>query len=137
MKMKKAGVIFMACLLLSGCQNEHDSFPEEDTVKIANSGDRENFDRLDRFLQSFKQQNPDHIKVIFYTTEGDPIYQDLEFDGQAIKSVYDSSEDQYGSGEVIETICADFKALETGDKPDYILTGCENKDYETEFIRVQ
>lgn len=75
--------------------------------------------------------------MIFYTTEGDPIYQDLEFDGQAIKSVYDSREDQYGSGEVIETICTEFETVETEDKPDYILTGCENKDYETEFIRVQ
>ncbi|WP_224077492.1 DUF4362 domain-containing protein [Planococcus chinensis] len=135
--MKKAGLILMACLLLFGCQNEHDSFPEEDTVKIKNSGDRENFDRLDRFLQNFQQREPDHIKVIFYTTEGDPIYQDLEFDGKAIKSIYDSREDQYGSGEVIETICTEFEAVETGGNPDYILTGCENKDYETEFIRVQ
>lgn len=133
MKMKKAGVIFLACLLLVGCQNKHDSFPQEDTVKILNGAERENLQRLGRFLQNFQQLKPDRVKVIFYTTEGDPIYQDLKFDGKAIKSIYDTTEDQYGSGEVIETMCTEFKSKETVGKLSYFLAGCEKQEYDTVF----
>ncbi|MFC3212389.1 DUF4362 domain-containing protein [Planomicrobium okeanokoites] len=73
------------------------------------------------------EQEPDHIQLIQFTSEGHPISRDVQFDGSEFKSIVNSSRDSYGSGGVSEVACSGISKSETDERIDYQLEGCENK----------
>ena len=146
---RKAGLAFLSCFLLFGCQAENEtqeveelnqietpeiaaegspSFAEADTIENRNLGQSENLERFQKFLTHVNQKEADLIRIVSYTTEGDAIYQDLHFDGKAIISTIDSTRDQYGPGAVTETSCMALRTEESAESVDYYLEGCENQE---------
>jgi len=57
----------------------------------------ENSDRFESFLNKSKQGKSDQIRITAYTTEGDPIVYDVEYDGKTYQYSSDASRDQFGS----------------------------------------
>ena len=114
--MTKKIIVFIGVLwfILSGCQsNETNQGDEtvgntgkENTLKYNQSpedivdshGEISNLDKFLSFLENVKQGNKDKIRVVRYTTEGDPMLHDLEYDGDVIKSTTDTRRDKFGSG---------------------------------------
>ncbi|MED3574191.1 hypothetical protein P4452_18215 [Cytobacillus praedii] len=47
------------------------------------------------------------------------------YDGEVIKSTTDTQSDKFGSGRIIKTTCTSIKVVETAEKNDYSLDGCE------------
>ncbi|WP_164462104.1 DUF4362 domain-containing protein [Bacillus sp. FJAT-42376] len=111
--MKKRMVCFMVGIgmTMSGCSgiNPFNGYTPSSEDIINTHGEIKNFERFAEFTEHAEKGIKDQIRIVSYTTEGDPILQDLEFDGKLIKLRHDSSRDQYGSEEVTYASC---KAIE-------------------------
>lgn len=138
--MKKAFslcILFIA-LIFAGCQQEKSSgntigeqnnVPDytpssEDIVDM--HGEIENKERFEKFLNNVEAEQKDSIRVVSYTIEGDPMLKDLEYDGEVIKYTTDTRRDKFGEGSINTTSCTSVEVVETTERTDYILEGCEN-----------
>ncbi|WP_372868619.1 DUF4362 domain-containing protein [Planomicrobium okeanokoites] len=101
--------------------------PQIDVIEVASSGEIKNENRFQTFLERVNEQEPDHIQLVQFTSEGDPISRDVQFDGSEFKSIVNSSRDSYGEGSVSEMACSGISKSETDDRIDYQLEGCGNK----------
>lgn len=130
--------ILFLMLLIYGCNSEDRStdinmFPNnipnyisslEDIVDT--HGEIKNKERFDEFLNNVYQGEEDRIRVVRYTTEGDPMLHELEYDGEIINSTTDTRRDQYGHGSITQTTCTSIEEVETNESIKYILEGCEH-----------
>ncbi len=141
--MSKKIIVFIGVLwfILSGCQsNETNQDDEtvgntgkENTLKYNQSpedivdshGEIANLDKFLSFLENVKQGNKDKIRVVRYTTEGDPMLHDLEYDGEVIKSTTDTRRDKFGSGSINTATCKSIDVKEGEERTDYTLSGCD------------
>ncbi|KOS61629.1 hypothetical protein AN161_17100 [Lysinibacillus sp. FJAT-14222] len=87
--------------------------------------DLKNQERFEDFLHNVQQGKEDSIRMVRYTTEGDPIVHELEYDGEIIKSTKDPRRDQYGQGSIIHSACSLIEAVETNESTNYLLENCE------------
>ncbi len=62
-----------------------------------------NFDRLESFLQTVATGEPDFVRIIDYTTEGDPIITDYQYDGERFTVTSDNTRDTFDSTGIITT----------------------------------
>ncbi|MFJ7934524.1 DUF4362 domain-containing protein [Sporosarcina sp. NPDC096371] len=138
--MKKINIIFCLFIsfLIAGCQNsenstiknlEQNNIPDytpgsEDIIGM--NGEIENIERFKEFLNNVEKGKNDNIRVVIYTVEGDPMLHELEYDGEVIKSTTDTRRDKFGEGSIINTTCTSIEVVETTERTDYILEGCEN-----------
>ncbi|WP_223642265.1 DUF4362 domain-containing protein [Planococcus sp. 4-30] len=125
--MKKILAVLVSMLLLMGVACDRKSFDEADIIENTH-GDVTNGDRLYQFYENTVSGEEDAVRVITYTTEGDPIYQDLTYNGNEIESVEDSREDEFGSGEVITRQCNSIILLTSETELVYVLEGCDPED---------
>lgn len=138
--MKRINIIFCLFIsfLIAGCQNSETSTiknleqnnipdykPESEDV-IGMYGEIENIKRFKEFLNNVEQGNNDSIRVVIYTVEGDPMLQELEYDGEVIKSITDTRRDKFGEGSIFSTTCTSIEVVKTTEMTEYILKGCEN-----------
>ncbi|QHJ69993.1 DUF4362 domain-containing protein [Planococcus halotolerans] len=141
-----AALILTGSLIVSGCrdvqvnedspqitvqepgENAFSALPTEDVIESTTSGEIKNMSRFQTFLEHANEKEPDHIQIVQFTTEGDPISRDLQFDGTEFKSVLNSSRDRYGSGGISEAVCSDITTTETAERIDYQLEGCVNTE---------
>ncbi|KQL34478.1 hypothetical protein AN959_15700 [Psychrobacillus sp. FJAT-21963] len=96
----------------------------EDVIDM--HGEIENKERFQEFLNNVENAKKDSIRVVKYTEKGDPMLHDLEYDGEVIKSTTDTRRDKFGQGSIISTTCTTIEVVETTEKTDYILEGCED-----------
>ncbi|MCH5268793.1 MAG: DUF4362 domain-containing protein [Lachnospiraceae bacterium] len=61
-----------------------------------------NKEMLYRFCDSYLEGKDAMVRVMFYTTEGDPIIQDISYKEDRITLITDSSRDKFGSGDAID-----------------------------------
>ncbi|MGI2326711.1 DUF4362 domain-containing protein [Planococcus sp. YIM B11945] len=137
-------MVLFSCLILMGCHGEalsgtHQnggalSIEAADTIESPVSGEIKNLERFQRFLTNFNQKESDRIQLIHYTVEGDPIFQELAYDGDVIKTTIDSSEDAYGSGEIWSTVCGEVKEKKTTKGSEYVLRDCEDLEENLLFV---
>ncbi|MCM3609859.1 DUF4362 domain-containing protein [Planococcus sp. MERTA32b] len=141
-----ASIILIGALFLSGCQdnrvnedspqitqpepseNAFPPLPTADVIESGSSGEVKNLDRFQTFLEHADEKEPDYIQIIQFTTEGDPISRDLQFDGAVFKSTMNSSRDSYGSGGISEAVCSEIAKTETAERTDYQLEDCEDTE---------
>jgi hypothetical protein len=66
-----------------------------------------NVDKLEAFYNLYNEKQKSQLTIVHYTDEGDPVYLDLDYDGERIKYVYDNSWDGFGGQNkgVKETSC--------------------------------
>lgn len=142
--MKRLLILAISLLSLSGCGNGQtntsapqikeqkqtepafSSLPADDVIEVASSGEIGNLNRFHKFLENTDAKEADHIQIRQFTTEGDPISRDIHFDGSVFQSTFNSSRDQYGSGDISETVCAELTRTETVESTDYQLEACES-----------
>lgn len=138
-----------SCFILAGCQDGNNDqqitdspqinkeepvqgafslLPAAEVIESSSSGETKNINRFYAFLENTNEKEPDHIQIIQFTTEGDPVYQDIQFDGSVFTSTVNSSRDKYGSGGVRGTVCTDLTTAESAERIDYLLEGCENQE---------
>lgn len=85
-------------------------------------------DKWTHFVEQVRAGNPSEAHITSYTTEGDPIFQDLLFDGQVIQRTYDNSMDGFGVPQRSINFC---KSLDQ-DGTRYTLSKCG--DEEARFV---
>lgn len=127
-------IITLTISLLSGCGSEENIQSSPEPSKPSNGevidrhGQVENMERLDTFVENVQASSKDKIRLIRYTIEGDPIFHDLDFDGSSLTLTHDSTEDQYGSGEVTSYDCKSISKQESDTETKYMLEGCSNEN---------
>lgn len=131
--MKKSlwlGLITIVFVLLSACQSEEDSThkPYEPTANevVQSHGGIEHLERLDQFVKNVNSGKKDKIRLIQYTIEGDPIYNDLTFDGYKLTIKEDTREDKFGQGIVNTFLCKGIQKQESTTSTKYIVEECPN-----------
>ena len=136
--MDKFLFLFITCLFVisvTGC-SENEAYGSEEAIKrgdIVYQSEVINLERFEQFLSNLSNNEEDKIRVTGYTHEGDPIYQDLEFDGKVIQYRYDNSNDEFaGNDRGVQTdVCTKIvkKENEQGEV-EYLISGCsKNQDH--------
>ncbi len=125
-------------LLIAGCQNTDNSTNHTQELKdvpdyipssedvVDMHGEIENMERFEEFLNNVEQGQRDNIRVVRYTTEGDPMLHDLEYKGEVIKSTSDPRRDKFGGGSINTSTCTSVEVVEHTERTEYILDGCGN-----------
>ena len=137
--MKKRYIIFLLCIVVLSfvCvklfikkQNENkpiESKPfvtkHSDVINRLNS--LENGERLKEFVNHVKLGEKDSVRVIGYTIEGDPIIDNVAFDGKTLEVKHDTKRDKYGEQKVETYQCKSIEVKQNTSKQDeYLLMGC-------------
>ncbi|UOF92477.1 DUF4362 domain-containing protein [Fodinisporobacter ferrooxydans] len=94
-----------------------------------------NFSKFEKFLSNVTSNKKDKIRITAYTTEGDPIFYELNFNGKTVDYTFDNSRDGFnGLNKGKEsTSCQGFDMKQTGRKTEYTLKGCSNTDIGNTF----
>lgn len=127
--MKKAIWLMLFLLLLSGCSYK----PSNEDI-VDTHGDITNQDKFKAFIKNVNEGKKDKIRVVRYTTEGDPMLHDLEYDGETITSTTDSTRDEFGSGKISTATCQSIEVIETSERTDYTLSGCNKTDRDNSIL---
>ncbi|BDH60408.1 hypothetical protein MTP04_05380 [Lysinibacillus sp. PLM2] len=128
-------------ILLMGCQNVENTVENEITSDneavldyvpssedvISMHGDIDNIERFEAFFNHVEKGQKDNIRIVNYTTEGDPILQEVDYDGENIKVTTDSRRDSYGQGSISQNTCRKINVVEKLERTDYQLEGCKNQ----------
>lgn len=119
-------VYLAACSQDNGPQTDKAEINRADEVVIGHNA-IENADRFHAFSKSVSQQQKDEIRIMQRTIEGDPIYQNVRFNGKEYEYTHDSREDAFGSKEITRDTCGDFRVIETNTETTALLEKCENR----------
>ncbi len=138
--MKKISLILSLTLLsivLLGCQQESEikekSYSSEEAIEngdVVNlHGEISNLDRFESFIENVENGAKDEIRITMYTIEGDPIFYNLNYNGNKIQFTYDNSQDGYaGTGKGIEsTSCSNIESRNTDNGVEYYLSECSSE----------
>lgn len=129
MTLKKTLIFIAFIIFLSGCGekevNQPSNQPKLDEI-IDKHGQVENRERLNEFVEMVRLNQKDKVRLTRYTIEGDPIYHDLDFDGGKLTLTIDTTEDQYGQGNVTTYECKGITLSESDTETKYLLEGCAN-----------
>jgi hypothetical protein len=91
-----------------------------------------NREKLDEFINDNKGTQ----RIVHYTTEGDPIYNDLTYKDNKVQMRYDTSKDKFGSPQVINYTCGKLERNETDKFLKYTLTDCDGGRKEIEVLHI-
>jgi hypothetical protein len=137
-------------MVLLGCQQESESetnnpkkpYSSEEAIEngdvVNRHGEISNLDKFENFIENVESGAKDEIRITMYTTEGDPIFYNLNYDGNKIQYTYDNSQDGYsGSGKGIEsTSCFNLESRNTENGVEYQLSECSSEIGNTFYFRV-
>lgn len=134
-------MIFLSIVISTiGCSKG--AYSSEDAIKrgdIVYQVEVANLERFEDFLNNLSNKKDDTIRVTSYTHEGNPIFQDLQFDGKAIQYTYDNSNDEYAGKDkgIAKDVCSEImkKENEQGEV-EFFVSGC-SKDNDRFLIRVE
>lgn len=110
--MKKI-IVGLAILLLSACSHSNGlsgppagfpkatkPYPPEQAIQngdVVNvHGKYSNMDKWQQFMNNVEARKDDAVRITQYTTEGDPIFYELVYDGETIVFTFDNSMDAFG-----------------------------------------
>ncbi|MGN7760291.1 DUF4362 domain-containing protein [Paenibacillus sp. 22594] len=99
-----------------------------------------NFTRFQKFLNNLDSRRADSIRITAYTDEGDPIFKDLQYDGDKISYRVDNSNDAYGGKDkgIRRDTCSEIVREEgSGGEIFYTLSGCNENDPEISYFLVR
>ncbi|MFG6117124.1 DUF4362 domain-containing protein [Halobacillus sp. MO56] len=102
-------------------------------------GDISNLESFEKFLGNVEAGVKDDIRITSYTTEGDPIFYKLKFDGEKIHYTFDNTMDAYaGTGKgVREAECTNIVTTKTEGERRYELSGCNSSTGESFLFTVR
>ncbi|MBY0147898.1 DUF4362 domain-containing protein [Neobacillus niacini] len=128
--MKKAiWLVLILVILISGC-----SYNPSDEDIVDMHGEITNLEKFMKFVENVNQGTEDKIRVVRYTTEGDPLLHDLKYDGKIITSTTDTTRDEFGNGSVSTATCKSIDVKETDESTDYTLSGCDKTNRDNSIL---
>jgi hypothetical protein len=143
--LNKIIVLLILSILLSSCssqspntkvESKHSDLSLDNAVSqgyvVAGPSGLANVDKLEAFFEDYKSNKKSRITLARYTDEGDPIYVDLDYDGENIMYTYDNSWDAFGGQDkgVRKTSCNEMgqrigpRGEQTG--IEYYLSSCKD-----------
>lgn len=133
--------------MLLGCQQENGTnnptkpYSSENPIEsdvVDRHGEISNIDKFKSFIENVEGGVKDEIRITVYTTEGDPIFYYLNYDGNKIQYTYDNSQDGYaGTGKGIEsTSCSNIESRYTENGVEYYLSQCSSEVGNSFYFRV-
>ena len=142
--MKKLGlglVLLITAISTLGCGGS--GYNSKEAIKrgdVVTRPDRvENLARFETFLENISNKKEDKIRVTGYTHEGEPIFEDLHYDGKELHYSHDNTNDKHsGDNKGIEKdVCTDIlkKENEQG-KVAFYVSGCAEME-ERELLSVE
>ncbi|WP_169091584.1 DUF4362 domain-containing protein [Paenibacillus sp. PL91] len=93
----------------------------------------QNYELLEGFISDLENGKSADVKIAKYTDEGDLIFHKLSFNEKSINYSYDSSSDENGKKEKLQTTCSG-PILNEGK---YILTECADESIGQKFFAKQ
>ncbi|MGE7113848.1 DUF4362 domain-containing protein [Lysinibacillus sp. NPDC047702] len=126
-------IILLSCLvLLTGCSltGGYDSSKaiKRGDITLSLNGVH-NFERFEQFLEHLANNQEDTVRVTAYTIEGDPIFEDLHFDGINIQYTHDNSHDAFGGqdkGQETDVCKNIMSCINDQNEVEYVLVDCAN-----------
>ena len=79
------GIMFLFIVGCSYSNNAKNYTPSKTDIVNRNNGNLENETRLIEFIKNIETGQKDRIRVVAYTTEGDPILTDLKYNGAQLR----------------------------------------------------
>jgi hypothetical protein len=86
-----------------------------------------NWERWEQFTKDVDQQKADQVRITSYTVEGDPIFEELVYDGKIVGYAYDDSMDKFGGNKKGRQVtkCEGIEEKQEKDgQIGYLLKGC-------------
>ncbi|QYR21237.1 DUF4362 domain-containing protein [Paenibacillus sp. sptzw28] len=137
--MRKKYLLFVSMIMLTACSlfSNHSDLTFHEAEKagyvVSGPGGLSGIRKLEEFHQNVQNKLKSQVSIAQYTDEGDPIYTDLDFNGEAIKYTYDNSWDAFGGqGKGVRTATCKAIIKRTGPYGEangtvYLLSQC-NRD---------
>jgi hypothetical protein len=135
--MHKIYFILVVMIILTACNStkpnsvsSHSDLTFSEAEKagyvVSGPGGLPSVEKLEEFYNNFQNQLKSQLSIARFTDEGDPIFIDLDFNGESIKYTYDNSWDKFGGQEkgVKKTNCEVITKR----------TGSYGEDYGTEYL---
>jgi hypothetical protein len=139
--LRKWLIAILTVVCLAACSQEelpHTKKAEKndsDVIIILHNG-IENADRFHAFTKRVAEKQKDKITIMQRTIEGDPIYQNVQFNSKEYEYTHDNREDAYGSKEVRKDSCKDFRVIETNTETTALLEKCKNINDSIELFKL-
>jgi hypothetical protein len=134
-------ISFLYVISIIGC-SKNGAYGSEEAIErgdVVYQNEVVNLERFEQFLINLSNKKEDTIRVTSYTHEGDPIFQDLRFNGKVIQYTYDNSNDEFaGNNKGIENdVCNEIIEKENAQgEVEFFISGC-SKGNERFLIRVE
>lgn len=127
-------IFLLACLgFLTGC-SVADGYDSSKAIKRGDITILHNgvhyLERFEQFLEYLANNQEDTVRVTSYTKEGDPIFEDLHFDGNDIQYTHDNSHDAFGGqdkGQEMDVCKNIMSSVNDQNEVEYVLVDCINK----------
>ncbi|WP_028391018.1 DUF4362 domain-containing protein [Bacillus cihuensis] len=126
-------IVLLGCQQENGIDNPKKPYSSEEAIENGDvvdlHGEISNLNEFENFIENVKDSAKDQIRLTMYTIEGDPIFYNLNYDGNKIQFTYDNSQDGYaGSGKGIKsTSCSNIDSRNTENGVEYNLSECSSE----------
>jgi hypothetical protein len=131
-------ILFFVGISISGC-SKSGGYGFEEAIErgdVVYRNEVFNLERFEQFLINLSNKNEDTIRITVYTHEGDPVFQDLQFDGEVIHYSYDNSNDKFAGNDKGKETDGCKEVIEKNNNQgeiEYLISGCSNN---TEHILI-
>ena len=140
MKMKYIIYLFVIASLLVACNTSNGSGEMQQRVKpsvkgvsdvdvVNTHGGVEGIEKMQVFYENIQKGILSDLRIVHYTTEGDPMVTDISYNGDTIEVENDTTRDTFGSGQVITNTCDNMLVESNPTNISYIVTDCEGLTY--------
>ncbi|MDR7071515.1 hypothetical protein J2X07_000490 [Fictibacillus barbaricus] len=83
-------------------------------------------ERLTHFIKQIEVRKKDKIRISHHTIEGDPIYEEVKYNGKIFNYKFDNSEDDFGVKDIRTTSCQTFHVDENDVQMSGYLDQCDD-----------
>ncbi|WP_226036600.1 DUF4362 domain-containing protein [Aquibacillus saliphilus] len=96
-------------------------------VDVTNMHGRiQGWDKMEAFYENMQKGIASDLRVVHYTTEGDPMVTDLTYAGESLEIMHDTSRDAFGSGGISTNDCGNLIKETNYTNTSYIAIDCNN-----------
>jgi hypothetical protein len=86
-------------------------------------------------LNAFVERESTKVRIVHYTIEGDPIFDDVSYEQDRVKVRRDNTQDHFGTPVVMTYSCSRLNKEETETQLLYTLSGCDGEDEQVHLFR--